>query len=130
MVGQRKAQRTVRGCHSLQVLLGGPDEMGSFAPAPRTLTSMDPTDPTLLLSLAGAAGDKGLPWLRPRRDRAAGGSIHHLHPPGGTSDFCEEETGEGKHFNCGMNADSWIWEDLAPIVSDWALLENSSNHYL
>ncbi|XP_074696550.1 sodium- and chloride-dependent transporter XTRP3 isoform X2 [Strix aluco] len=78
----------------------------------------------------GAAGDKGLPRLRPGRDRAAGGSIHHVHTPGGTSNFYKEETEEGKRSNRCMNADSCIWEDLTPIISDWALLEDSSNHYL
>lgn len=29
-----------------------------------------------------------------------------------------------------MKANSWIWEDLTPVTSDWALLEDSSNHYL
>ncbi|XP_074715631.1 sodium- and chloride-dependent transporter XTRP3 isoform X2 [Strix uralensis] len=78
----------------------------------------------------GAAGDKGLPRLCPGRDRAAGGSIHHVHTPGGTSNFYKEETEEGKRSNRCMNADSCIWEDLTPIISDWALLEDSSNHYL
>ena len=84
----------------------------------------------LLLSLAGPAGDKGLPRLRPSSDRAAGGCIHHVHTPGGTSNFYKEETEEGKRFNRCMNADSWIWEDLTPGVSDRALLEDSSKHYL
>lgn len=86
--------------------------------------------PTLLFSLAGAAGDQGLPRLRPGGDRAAGGSIHHVHTPGSTNDFYKEETQEGTSFNCSMKADSWIWEDLTPVTSDWALLEDSSNHYL
>lgn len=90
----------------------------------------DPTDPTLLFSLAGAAGDQGLPRLCPGGDRAAGGGIHHVHTPGSTSDFYKEETEEGTSFNCCMKADSWIWEDLTPVISDWALLEDSSNHYL
>lgn len=90
----------------------------------------DPTNPTLLFSLAGAAGDQGLPRLCPGSDRAAGGSIHHVHSPGSTSDFYKEETEEGTSFNCCMKADSWIWEDLTPVISDWALLEDSSNHYL
>lgn len=71
-------------------------------------------NPTLLLSLAGAAGDKGLPRPCPGRDRAAGGSIHHVHPPGGTSNVYKEETEEGKRFNHCLNARSWIWEDLNP----------------
>ncbi|XP_032843810.1 sodium- and chloride-dependent transporter XTRP3 isoform X2 [Tyto alba] len=62
----------------------------------------------------GAAGDKGLPRLRPGRDRAAGGSIHHVRTPGGTSDFYKEETEEGKRFNRCMNADSWTGADLTP----------------
>lgn len=71
----------------------------------------DPTDPTLLFSLAGAAGDQGLPGLCPGSDWAAGGGIHHVHTPGSTSDFYKEETEEGTSFNCCMKADSWIWED-------------------
>uniref|UniRef100_A0A8C0UX07 Solute carrier family 6 member 20 n=1 Tax=Cyanistes caeruleus TaxID=156563 RepID=A0A8C0UX07_CYACU len=78
----------------------------------------------------GAAGDQGLPRLCPGCDRAAGGSIHHVHTPGSTSDFYKEETEEGTSFNCCMKADSWTWEDLTLVTSDWALLEDSSNHYL
>lgn len=99
-------------------------------PGSRTLKTTDPTTPTLLLSLAGAAGDKGLSKLCPSRDRAAGGGIHHVHTPGSTTNFYKEETEEGKGFNCCVKANSWIWEDLTPTVSDWALLEDSSNHYL
>lgn len=100
------------------------------SPSCRTEKTTALTGPPLL-SLAGAAGDKGLPRLRPRRDRAAGGSIHHVHTPGGTWHFYKEETEEGKSFNrCVNAADRWIWEDLTPIVSDRALLEDSSNHYL
>lgn len=76
-----------------------------------------PTNPRLLLSLAGAAGDQGLPRLRPGGDRAAGGGVHRVHTPGGTSDFYKEEAEEGKSFNCGMNGASWIWEDLTPPSS-------------
>lgn len=119
-----------QGCHSLQVHLGCPAEMGSFAH--RTLTSVDPTD-SMLLSLAGAAGDKGLPWLCPRRDRAAGGSIHHVHPPGGTSDFCEEETEEGKCFNRGMkmkNPTAGFGKILPPSSVTGCFWKTASNHYL
>lgn len=83
-----------------------------------------------VFSLAGPAGDQGLPRLCPGSDWAAGGIIHHVHSPGSTSDFCKEETEEGTSLNCCMKADSWIWEDLTPITSDWALLEDGSNHYL
>lgn len=84
----------------------------------------------LLLSLAGAAGDKRLPRLRPGGDRAAGGILHHVHTPGGTRHFCTEEAEEGKSLNRRMNANGWIWEDLTRIASAGALLEESSNHYL
>lgn len=70
--------------------------------------------PTLLLSLAGAVGDQGLPRLRPGSDRAAGGSVHHVHTPGGTSDFDTEEAEEGTRSDRGVSADGWIWEDLTP----------------
>lgn len=70
--------------------------------------------PTLLLSLAGAAGDKGLSRLCPGHDRAAGGIIHHVHPSRGTSNIYKEETEEGKRFNHCLNAHSCIWEDLYP----------------
>lgn len=99
-------------------------------PGSRTLKTTDPAAPTLLLSLAGAAGDEGLPRLRPGSDRAAGGGVHPVHTPGGTSNFRKEETEEGKRFHPCMRADSWIEEDLTPTASDRALLEDSSNHYL
>ncbi|XP_009695484.1 PREDICTED: sodium- and chloride-dependent transporter XTRP3-like, partial [Cariama cristata] len=35
-----------------------------------------------------------------------------------------------KSFNRCVNTNSWIWEDLTCLVSDRALLEDSSNHYL
>nr|XP_021156406.1 sodium- and chloride-dependent transporter XTRP3 isoform X3 [Columba livia] len=80
----------------------------------------------------GAAGDKGLPWLCPRRDRAAGGSIHHVHPPGGTSDFCEEET-EEKCFNHGMkmkNPTAGFGKILPPSSVTGCFWKTASNHYL
>lgn len=84
------------------------------------------TAPRLLLSLAGAAGDKRLPRVRPGSDRAAGGIIHYVHSPGGTRHFHSEEAEEGKSLNRRMNANSWIWEDLTRAG---ALLEDSSNPY-
>lgn len=55
-----------------------------------------------LLPLAGSARDQGLPPIRLGRHRAAGGLLHHVHPPGGPGDFHHTLSQEGRHAPHGL----------------------------